>query len=42
MYKNVFVLNNQQWLMCYKTESNQAKPINIIYFDFFEKYALFF
>ena len=26
MYKQELVLNNQQWLICHKTQPNQTKP----------------
>ena len=28
MYKEDLVLNNQQWLICYKTQPNSTKPNN--------------
>ena len=27
MYKEYLALNNQQWLICHKTQPNQTKPI---------------
>ena len=29
MYKEDLAFNNQEWLICYKTQSNQTKPYYI-------------